>query len=534
MNNLFLKARMRVPLLVMILALGAIAPAAQAQAPSPDENTLVVGVFSEPASMDPAQVSGNFSQLMHIFGSLYELGQASGAIDPYLANGYEISEDGLSWTFHLNEGLTCADGEALTAEDVVYTFERASNPDNGFTGNTAGFVFPSLGYEGIAADGDLDVTLTFSGPQNEQLRLGLISEVFVHCKDSYEAMTLEEAARNPVGSGPYSFGEWVTGDYMTMNRVEDFTLRETFFPVIVWRTFPEASTATAELVTGNVDLIKAIAADQVEPINASGVAEVLSYPGTTRFYVGFQMNPDAEFRNTPAGEALMNTGVRVALQYAVDVEAICTQLLAAECTRATGPVNPPNDNTALTPYPFDPAMAEQLLDEAGYPRGEDGIRFELTLKARQRPGPGGSDVALAIAQFLSDVGVQTEVEFMDNALFVEQLIDHTLGPIFMGSTGGSTWSAQYDLADFTSPRGETNYTEYPNEEFFTIKDSLPSLLDDPEAEREAELAALEIFYNDPPWLLLYPGPLLEAVSTRLEYTPRFDQFQVVYGARLAE
>ena len=344
-------------------------------------------------------------------------------------------------------------------------------------------------------------------------------------------MTLEEAARNPVASGAYSFGEWVTGDYMTMIRRDDFTLRETYIPEIVWRVFPEASTATAELVTGNLDIIKGIAADQVEAINASGVAEVLAYPGTARFYVGYQLNPDAEFRNTTAGEALMNTDVRVALQYAVDVNAICTQLLATECVRATGPVNPPNDSPNLTPYPYDPAVAEEMLDAAGYPRGEDGVRFALTLKARQRPGPGGTEVSLAIAQFLSDVGVQTEVEFMDNALFVEQLIDHTLGPIFIASTGGSLWSAQYDLADFSAPRGETNYTEWANEEFFAIKETLPSLINDPEAERAAEVQMLDIFYSDPPWLLLYPGPILEAVSNRVQYEPRLDQFFTVYNAQ---
>jgi peptide/nickel transport system substrate-binding protein len=531
MNKFFHTARTRFSLMVLLLACAIIAPAVSAQAPVPDEDTLVVGVFTEPASMDPAQVSGNFSQMMHLFGTLYELGQGTGAIDPYLANSYSISEDGLEWTYTLNEGLTCADGEPLTAEDVVYSFDRGSDPANGFTGNTAGFVYPSLGYVGIRAEDDLNVTLTFAEPQNVALRLGLTSEVFIHCKDSYEAMTLEEAARNPVASGAYSFGEWVTGDYMTMIRREDFTLRETYIPEIVWRVFPEASTATAELVTGNLDIIKGIAADQVEAINASGVAEVLAYPGTARFYVGYQLNPDAEFRNTTAGEALMNTDVRVALQYAIDVSAICTQLLAVECERATGPVNPPNDSPNLTPYPYDPAVAEEMLDAAGYPRGEDGVRFELTLKSRQRPGPGGTEVSLAIAQFLSDVGVQTEVEFMDNALFVEQLIDHTLGPIFIASTGGSLWSAQYDLADFSAPRGETNYTEWANEEFFAIKATLPSLINDPEAERAAEVQMLDIFYSDPPWLLLYPGPILEAVSNRVQYEPRLDQFFTVYNAQ---
>ncbi|MCA0454074.1 MAG: ABC transporter substrate-binding protein [Chloroflexi bacterium] len=525
MNKLFTKSLFLVLLLVVMVV------PVSAQAPVSDENTLVVGIFAEPVSLDPARVS-NFNITSHMFAQLYELGQATGAIDPYLATGYTISEDGKEWTFTLNEGLTCHDGEALTAEDVAYTFERVANPDNGFTGNSAGFVLPSLGYVGARVDGDLDVTLLFEGPQNINLRLGLISEIFIHCKDSYEAMSLEDAVRTPVGSGPYQFESWTTGESVTMTRVADFPLRETFFERIAWRVFPERSTATAEMITGNVDIIKGIGADQIEPVNASGVATIQSYASTIRAYVGFNMNPGREFSETVGGKAITETPVRIALQYAVDVSAICTQLLGAECTRATGPVNPPNDNPNLTPYPFDPAMAEQLLDEAGYPRGENGVRFELVLKARNIPGAVGGEVAQAVAQFFSDVGVQTEVEFLDSAVFVEQLIAHDLGPLFIVSTGGSAWSAQYDLADFPSPDGETNYTGWANEEFFNLEASLPTLVNDPEAEKAAEQQMLEAFYNDPPWLLMYAAPQLEAVSNRLEYTPRVDNFITVYNAKL--
>ncbi len=515
-------------LILVVLALPGVAAA---QAPVADENTLVVGIFAEPVSLDPARVA-NFNIISHMFGQLYELGQATGSINPYLANAYSISEDGLEWTFTLNEGLTCHDGEPLTAEDVVYSWERMANPDNGFTGNSAGFVVPSLGYVGARVDGDLEATLIFEEPQNVSLRLGLISEIFIHCKDSYEAMTLDQAALTPVGSGPYSFGEWVTGEYITMNRVADFPLRETSFETIAWRVFPERATATAEMIIGNVDVIKGISADQIEPINNSGVATVVSYASTIRAYVGFNMVPDLDFRETLGGQAIMETPVRVALQYAVDVESICTQLLGATCTRATGPVNPPNDNTDLVPYPYDPAEAERLLDEAGYPRDANGVRFELVLKARNIPGAVGSEVAQAVAQFLSDVGVQTEVEFLEPAQFVEQLIGHDLGPLFIVTTGGSAWSAQYDLADFSGPTGETNYTEWGNEEFFALRDSLKDLVNDPEAERAAEQEMLRIFYEDPPWLLLYMAPTLEAVSNRLDYEPRIDTFMTVYNAKL--
>ena len=534
--------------LLLIVVLGLVPLVSTAQSvPTPDDDTIVVVENGEPGSLDPAQVGGatggsNFRIMLHIFATLYELGQADGAIDPYLAHSFDVSEDGTEWTFHLNEGLTCHDGEPLTGEDVAYSFNRMADPANGFTGNSAGFVNASIGFVEARADSELDVTIIANKPQNRAMRLGLISEVVVHCKDAYEAMTLEEAARNPVGSGPYSMGEWVPGEYIRLNRIEGFPLRDTYFEEIVWRFIPEPSTAVAEVITGNVDILKEFPATQVDAINNSGVAESRSFPGTTRVYIGFQLNPEAGFRvDTPSlgADAIMESDVRVALQYAVDVDAICENLLRTTCQRATSLVNRPNNHPTLEPYPYDPMKAEELLDAAGYPRGDDGVRFTLELKARRAVGAAGSDVSLAVAQYLTDVGVSTEAIFMEMADWREQLIFHQLGPLYMGTTGGSKWSAQYDMADIPGhiaggAAAETNYTHWDNDVWFDGWDALPALTADPEAERALEIEMLEAFYNDPPWLMLFAGPRLEAVSDRLDYKSRADYFIIVYDAKLKD
>ncbi len=532
----------------LILVLGLVPLSGIAQSvPTPDDDTLVLAINGEPGSMDPSQVGGatggsNFRIMMHVFASLYELGQADGAIDPYLAHSFTVSDDGTEWTFHLHEGLTCHDGEPLTAEDVAYSFNRMADPANGFTGNSAGFVVSSTGFVEARADSELDVTIVAQKPQNRAMRLGLIAEILVHCKDSYEAMTLEEAARNVVGSGPYSMGDWVPGEYISMHKVEGFGLRDAGFDEIIWRFIPEPSTAVAEVITGNVDIYKEFPATQGDAINNSGVAEARFFPGTTRVYIGFQMNPEASFRvDTPSlgADAIMETDVRVALQYAVDVHAICENLLLTTCERATSLVNSPNDHPTLEPYPYDPMKAEELLDAAGYPRGDDGVRFSLDLKARRGTGADGSDVSLAVAQYLTDIGVQTEVVFMESADFREELIYHQLGPIYMGRTGGSKWSAQYDMADIPGhlaggAAAETNYTHWDNDVWFDGWDALPDLASDPEAERALEIAMLEEFYRDPPWLMLYAGPRNEAVSNRIEYQSRADYFITAYAAELKE
>ncbi|MCY4466758.1 MAG: ABC transporter substrate-binding protein [Chloroflexi bacterium] len=532
--------------LIMVLAVSAFISSAQT-VPTPDDDTLVIAINGEPGSLDPSQVGGstggsNFRIMMHTFATLYELGQASGAIDPYLAHSFTVSDDGTEWTFHMHEGLTCDDGEPLTAEDAAYSFNRMADPANGFTGNSAGFVVASTGFIEARADSELDVTIVAQKPQNRAMRLGLYSEVLVHCKDSYEAMTLEEAARNVVGSGPYSLTEWVPGEYISMHAVEGFDLRPQGFDEIVWRFIPEPSTAVAEVITGNVDIYKEFPANQADAISNSGMAEARFFAGTTRTYIGFNLNPDAPFRvDTPSlgADAIMETDVRVALQYAIDTDAICENLLLTTCERATSLVNAPNNHPTLEPYPYDPAKAEELLDAAGYPRGDDGVRFSLEMKSRRLSGAMAPEVVLATAQMLTDIGVQTEAIFQESGDWVAELITHDLGPLYFGRTGGSEWSAQYDMADIPGhaagcEEAETNYTHWKNDFWCEGWDTLPSLTADPEAERALEIAMLEEFYRDPPWLMLFAGPRTEAVSNRIEYQSRADYFITGYAATLKD
>jgi peptide/nickel transport system substrate-binding protein len=513
---------------VTVLALLSMALVAVAQ--MPDESTLVVAQSVDVGSLEPSVVGSRAESNIfnHLFGTLFEISQ-EGTLDPYLATSYSISEDGTEWTFTLNEGLTCHDGEPLTAEDVVYTFQRAADPANAFTGNTVGFVFPSVGYVDARADGELDVTIIMDGPQSEALRLGLLSEVYIHCKDSYEAMSLEEAAQNPIGSGMYRFVEWVPDDYVLIEKVPDFALREAGFDQIYWRVIPEASTRVAELLAGNVDIVANVPPDQVDAVNNSGVAAVDSVQGTRRMYVGYQFS-DA-FADAPGYDALQNQDVRVALQYAVDVPTICAALLGTECSRMASMVNPPNDNPNLTAYPYDPAMAEQLLDEAGYPRGEDGVRFETVLMGPRGRYLNDANVVQAIGQYLSDVGVQTTVEILDwSSDYLPRVREKNVGPLFFLGTGGSTWSALYDMSDLSAPDAGTNYTNWNNEEWFTLWDQAQGV--DPDTERELVNQMLEVMFNDPPWLFLYFQPDFYGVSDRLDWSARRDEQIVVYNASL--
>ena len=492
---------------------------------SRSEDTIVVGLSADITTFEPGMISSrdNANIVRHIFASLFTL-SPEGEHVPELAHTLEISEDGTAYTYTLEEGLTCHDGEPLTAEDVAYTFNRVADPANRFTGNTPGFIYTSIGFQNAEALDDLRVRINLA--RKNPIAFGLLTEVYIHCKDSYERMSLDEAASNPIGSGPYRMVSWTRGSEVVLEKVRD----PGNFQRIVWRIIPEASTRTAELIAGNVDIITNVVPEQIDAIDGSGRAQVQVVSGTRRMYVGFNLSED--HRRMPGGEAIQDPRVRRALQYAVDVPTICRQLLSVECERATGLVNPPNDHPDLTPYPYDPATAERLLDEAGWPRGSDGTRFAIRLQSGQGRYVNDVNVVLAITQYLRDVGLDIELELMEWAsVYTPLLRERRTGPLFFLGTGGGLWSPIYDMTDLAEVGSGTNYTDWDDERWFSRWADLVEATT-PEEERVIIDEMLQVFYDDGPWLHLYFQPDFYGVSNRIEWQARRDEYVEVFDAGL--
>ncbi len=531
-----MKKTLRVTLLA--LALLSLLPLVVSAQNVPDENTLVVAQSADISTLEVFTQSARPESNIfgHVFATLLDVNEA-GEFVLTAAESMDVSEDGTEYTFKIKEGLTCHDGSPITADDVVFSFQRANmTTDDGtkvFTGHQAGYVMQSLGYSDVRLDDEYTMTVILAGPQ--PTAPGLLADVYILCREVYEDMSLDEAAVTLVGSGPYRYVEWVPDDYVLIEKVEGYPLAEATFDRIIWRVIPEGSTRVAELLAGNVDIIANLPPDQVQAVNDSGVAVADVVAGTRRIYIGF--NQRDLWDDTEGGLAIKETDVRVALQYAVDIPTICETLLNSPCERATGLVNPPNDNPNLEPYPFDPATAEELLDAAGYPRGDDGVRFEITLQAPRGRYVNDANVALAIGQYLSDVGVQTNVEIIEWAEYVPLIRAHDTGPLYLLGSGGVTWSPISDMNDLRLPGGDpdnfaaTNYTEWANPDWFS---RWPELLAAPEGEARDQIKneMLEVFYNDPPWLMMYFQPDFYGVGNRLDWTPRRDEVIDVTGAAL--
>ena len=489
------------------------------------DDTIVVGLSADITTFEPGMISSrdNSNIARHIFSSLFALGPEGEHI-PELAHTLDVTEDGTGYIYTLNEGLTCHDGESLTAEDVAYTFNRIADPVNRFTGNAPGFVFTSIGFQNAEALDELRVQINIE--RKNPIAFGLITEINVHCKDSYEQMSLDEAATSPIGSGPYKLASWTRGSEVVLEKVRE----PANFERIVWRIIPEASTRTAELIAGNADIITNVVPEQVDAINESGRAEVQIVSGTRRMYLGYNLSE--EHAALPGGDAIQDPDVRRALQYAVDVSTICLQLLGVEGERATGLVNIQNANPDLTPYSYDPQLAERLLDEAGWPRDDEGIRFAIRMQAGQGRYVNDVNVVLAIAQYLEDVGLDIELELMEWAsVYTPLLRERSMGPLFFLGTGGGLWSPIYDMTDIAQVGSGTNYTHWSDPRWF---DRWPDLVntDDQDEQRAIINEMLEVFYDDGPWLHMYFQPDFYGVSNRIQWTARRDEYIEIFEATL--
>ena len=489
-----------------------------AQADGLAGTTVTIAQSADADTLDPSDVDNaatlNIARML--WGTLYAV-SAQGTIEPNFAESYQYAEDGRSITFNIRPGLKCEDGEPLTARDVAYSFDRANDPRMNFTGNATGFVLPALGYEGSRVDGPLTATLLVK--KYNPIAIGLISEIMIMCRKPYERMTGAEAASHPSATGPYRMVSWNRDDRIVLERNPNYTLAKPTFDRAIWRVIPEASTRSAELIAGNVDIITNVPSDQIDAINGSDTAKIETISSTRRIYIGF--NQKEKFSATEGGRAIKNPAVRVAMQYAIDVPTMCDALLRTPCKRAATMVVARNDHSGIPPYPYDPDRAEHLLDAAGYPRGKDGVRFELTLQ-----GPRGlnidPNVSQAIGQYLTDIGIRTKVDFLDPSIYYQQTRQHNTGPLFLQGTGGSSWSALYDISDLSSPKAGTNYTSWIDPEFYTGWDKLEKTRD-PAEQQVIINRMLQIFHDRGSWLFLYFQPDIYGVSTRLHWKPRSDE-----------
>jgi peptide/nickel transport system substrate-binding protein len=323
----------------------------------------------DPRSLDPALSTDvpTGRAVAYVFDGLTRF-TPDAKVVPGLAKSWDVSPDGITYTFHLRSGVKFHDGRPFTATNVVNTFQRVLDPAT--KGGRGWPLYPIKGAEdyaaskgktitGMAAPNDSTVVITLKEPLSIFPKL-LAMPVTSIIPDNPSG----DFGQKPIGTGPWKFVEWKHDDYLRFAKNPDYFDGAPKTDSLMARIIPEMSTATAEFEAGNVDVLnvpdEAGKSWQVDPEKKKLLT---SAPALRFWYVAI---------NTTRGP-LADVRVRQAINYAVDVNTMLAQVMAGRGAVATGVIPPSlgGYDASRKGYPHDVAKAKQLLAAAGHANGID-------------------------------------------------------------------------------------------------------------------------------------------------------------------
>jgi peptide/nickel transport system substrate-binding protein/oligopeptide transport system substrate-binding protein len=334
---------------------------------APDRRTLIDSRDTDdPRSLDPAHSTDvpTGRAVAYVFDGLVRF-TPDARVEPALAERWEVSPNGLTYTFHLRRGVTFHDGTPFTARNVVRSFERVLSqgerpwPLLPIRGARAFQANEARSISGLSAPNDSTVVITLAEPLAVFITL-LAMPVASIVPDSIPP----DFGERPVGTGPWRFVEWRHDDYLRFARNASYFDGAPKAESLMARIIPEASTSVAEFESRTVDVLFVPEGETQRWRADEGRNRMLqSAAGLRLIYVGI---------NTRRG-VLSDVRVRQAINHAVDVRATLEELMGGRGHRAAGVIPPSlaGADTTRVPYAYDPARAAALLKEASYPEGTE-------------------------------------------------------------------------------------------------------------------------------------------------------------------
>lgn len=473
--------------LVLVVAM-AMSSIVFAQADGEYKDTLIVAAYGDQGILDP-QVNVDNDKILRLFYRGLLTHDQSGAVVPDMAESYESSEDGLTWTFHLKQGIKFAHGQDFTAADVVATFERLLNPEH-----------PLRYTEKVEFIKSVEAVDDYTVKFELAYQYGIVAETFalqccfILCKDDIAEfgydIGMDPATIN--GTGPYTLVSWAPDEEMVMTAVEGCYLGDAGTKNLIFKIIPEAASRGLAIETGEVDII-----DRPAVGDYPRLAETPGLVGVSQLgygMLGFQ------FSCLEKSEC-SDPRVRQAINYAIDTETIAQALYGAIGEQAAHSPLVPGvfGYVDMGTQGYDVEKAKALLAEAGYADG-----FELSMMTY--PGYNkGAELAEVVKEYLAEVGINVTITTFDaaqfNGFFGIKPEDHNFDMFIMGF-GGSGMDADGSLRRVmqTSQTGDNtnNYGFYSNAE---VDELLVAAVTEIDQTKRAEMYARiqEIVYNEDPF-----------------------------------
>ena len=407
--------------LTLMLSLAALARPSRAVAQSSGiGGTLVVGAGNDPGQFNPGITTAGGAHLVtgNIYNGLLMLDEAFNP-QPDLAESWSVSPDGTTYTFNLARGVTWHDGQPFTSADVKFTFEEILVKSHPRTRSLETVLV------GVDTPDDATVILRFNQPYGPLLQRLDVVDAPILPRHIYAGTDVQSNPANnqPIGTGPFKFAEYARGDRVRLVRNERyFKPGLPYLDELVFRIIPQATTATLAFEQGEVDyLISVPGPDMARLQRMPGVTIASTSAGS-----GGSNCQDTLVYNLRRAP-LSTLEVRQAFAHAIDRRQILDEVRFGQGRVAISPISSAlgwAHNPNVPRYAFDPALANELLDQAGYPLLAGGSRFSLTFPHPTSFARQAEVIRLNLAAVGVDVALQAlEVNAANEATYVRADFD---------------------------------------------------------------------------------------------------------------
>ena len=476
---------------------------------------ITISQPAEATTMDP----GRSTQVLTVnyFYNLYDTltrWDTALKLQPGLATSWkQLTET--TWEFTLRPGVKFHDGAPLTGDDVKATLER--NLVVGKTVVQSGFAT----IESVQVVNPTTIAIATKKPDPLLLlRLAQMGAQILPARLTTDE-GMKELARRPVGTGAYRFVEWVKDERLVMEVNRAWWGWEGKSPAIervVWKPIPDDFPRLVALEKGEVDIITNVPPDRMKAVADGRTTQIVSSSSTR--LVSFGINATQP--------PLSDRRVRQALHYALDVNAIIRNLYAGQGKPFSGGLADTDFgyNTALKPYPYDPAKAKQLLTEAGRPGGID-----VTLHAGYGTMVNDKALVESIADMWAKVGIRAKVEMMEMGARQRMLNARTVpaNGLLLGNPQSTLLDADGSLWRILHPNGFNGLYwvgSQPGQRFHDLMEQARYSLD-PKKRKQLYTEATQIIHEEKPSLELFQDVVVYGTSKRVSFKVRPDYRLIV-------
>lgn len=467
---------------------------------------------SDPPSLDPIHSTDTTSAtiVLKIFDGLVDQDPETLKIIPSLAESWEISDDALTYTFHLKQGVRFHNGREVTSADVRYNFERCLTPSN--RSERSWVLTPIKGakellagsvqtLEGLETPDDSSVIIHLETPFAPFLSYLALESARVAAREGIESESFQ-----PIGTGPFKFVSWEHDIRVIVDCNKDYHGGSVSLERVEFEIIPDVGVAFQKFIAGELDFVDEIPPGQLKLIKEKYPESVRMWPYIRIEYVGFnQTRPP--FKD--------NTKLRQALSWAVDRKSIVESLFEGAAEIPTGILPPgiPGRDDSLEGYGYDPSKAKALLAEAGYPDGKGLPELSLWYNTNERH----EQVMQFIQSNLSDIGVKSRLRSLDWPAYLKACESFEPDMFRMG------WVADipdadnflYILLDSSQKGAQGNYSGFSNPAFDRLVEQA-RIVTDTDQRNEMYRKADRIAVEEACWIL-YAYPM-----QRILFNPAYD------------